>query len=67
MHYFYLQQPPSYKHFNPWNVICLLSLLESWALISSCNNLKLPWKMATIFALVIATFHSDLTFLSIDN
>ena len=28
---FYLQCPLSYKHFDPWDVECLLALLESWA------------------------------------
>ena len=31
MHHFYLQHPPSCKWFDPWDVECLLSLLESWA------------------------------------
>ena len=28
MHHFYLQCPPSHKCFDPWDVECLLSLLE---------------------------------------
>ena len=30
MCHFYLQCPPSNKHFDPWDVEHLLSLLESW-------------------------------------
>ena len=34
IHHFYLQHPPSQKCFDPWDVECLLCLLESWALAS---------------------------------
>ena len=29
MHHLYLQHAPTYKHFDPWEVEWLLSLLES--------------------------------------
>ena len=61
----YLQHPPSCKYFDLWNVKCLL--LESWALAPSFTNFKLPWKTATLFALVTAKHCSDLTFLCTDN
>ena len=67
MHYFYLQQPPSHKCFDPWDVECLLSLLESWAWASSLTTYKLAWKTATLLALVNAKHCSDLTLLCIDN
>ena len=41
MCYFYLQHPPSHKHFDAWDVECLLSLLESWALASSGTTFNL--------------------------
>ena len=66
MHHFYLQCPPSHKHFDPWDVEHLLSLLESWALGSSLTTFKLAWKTATLLALVTVK-HSDLTLLCIDN
>ena len=47
MHHFYLQHPPSHKCFDPWDVECLLSLLESWAPASSLTMFKLAWKTAT--------------------
>ena len=40
MHHFYLQHPPSNKHFDPWDVEFLLSLLESWAPASSLTTFK---------------------------
>ena len=38
MHHFYLQRPPFHKRFDPWDVECLLSLLESWAPASSLTT-----------------------------
>ena len=35
IHHLYLQYPPSYKHFDPWDVKHLVSLLQSWAPASS--------------------------------
>ena len=67
MHHFYLQHPPSHKHFDPWDVEHLLSLLESWAPASSLTTFKLAWKTATLLALVTAKHCSDLTLLCIDN
>ena len=67
MHHFYLQHPPSHKWFDPWDVECLLSLLESWAPTSSLTTFKLAWKTATLLALVTAKHCSDLTLLCIDN
>ena len=67
MCHFYLQHPPSHKRFDPWDVKCLLSLLESWAPASSLTTFKLAWKTATPFALVTAKHFSDLTLLCIDN
>ena len=67
MHHFYLQHPPSHKHFDPWDVEHLLSLLESWAPASSLTTFKLAWKTATLLALVTAKYCSDLTLLCIDN
>ena len=49
MHHFYLQRPPSCKRFDPWDVERLLSLLESWAPVSSLTTFKLAWKTATLF------------------
>ena len=65
MCHFYLQHPPSHKHFDPWDVECLLSLLESWALASSLTTFKLAWKAATLLALATAKHCFDL--LCIDN
>ena len=65
--HFYLQCPPSCKQFDPWDVECLLSLLESWVLASSISTFKLAWKTATLMALVTAKCHSNLTLLCIDN
>ena len=65
--HFYLQHPPSHKCFDPWDVECLLSLLESWAPASSLTTFKLAWKIATLLVLVTAKHCSDLTVLCIDN
>ena len=51
MHHFYLQCPPSHKHFGPWDVEHLLYLLESWAPASSLTTFNLAWKTATLLAL----------------
>ena len=59
MRHFYLQHPPSHKRFDPWDVECLLSLLESWAPASSLTTFKLAWKTATLLALVTAKRCSD--------
>ena len=67
MCHFYLQCPPSCKQFDPWDVECLLSLLESWAPASSLTIFKLAWKTATLLALVTAEYCSDLTLLCVDN
>ena len=67
MHYFYLQHSPCHKCFDPWDVECWLSLLESWALASSVTTFKLAWKTATLLALVAVKHCSDLTLLCIDN
>ena len=67
MCHFYLQCPPSHKQFDPWDVECLLSLLESWAPASSLTTFKLAWKTATLLALVTAKRCSDLTLLCVDN
>ena len=48
MCHFYLQHPPSCKHFDPWDVEHLLSHLESWAPASSLTTFKLAWKTATL-------------------
>ena len=66
-HHFYLQCPPSHKHCDPWDVECLLSLLERWALASSLTTFKLDWKTATLLALVTVNCCSDLTLLCMDN
>ena len=54
MCHFYLQYPPPHKHFGPWDVEWLLSLLGSWAPASSLTNFKLAWKTITLSALVTA-------------
>ena len=64
MHHFYLQCPPSHKHFDPWDVE---HLFESWAPASSLTNFKLAWKTATPLALVTVKHCSDLTLFCIDN
>ena len=48
MHHFHLQHPPSHKHFDPWAVEGLLSLLKSWEPASSLTNFKLAGKTATL-------------------
>ena len=67
MCHFYLQHPPSCKHFDPWDVEHLLSLLESWAPASSLSTFKLAWKTATLLELVATKHCSDLTLLCVDN
>ena len=67
MHHFYLQCPPSHKHFDPWDIEHLLSLLESWAPTSSLTTFKLAWKAAILLALVTAKHCSDLTLLYFNN
>ena len=67
MHHFYLHHLPSRKHFDPWDVEHLLSLLESWEPTSALTTFKLAWKTATLLALVTAKHCSDLTLLCIDN
>ena len=67
MHHFYLQHPPSHKCFDPWDVGCLLSLLESWALASYPTTFKLAWKAATLLALVTTKNFYDVTLFCIDN
>ena len=67
MHHFYLQHPPSHRHFDPWDVECLLSLLEGWTPTSSLTTFKLAWKTATLLALVTAKHCSDLILLCIGN
>ena len=67
IYHFYLQHPPSCKHCDPWDVEHLLSLLESWELVSSLTTFKLAWKTATHWALVPAKHCSDLILLCIDN
>ena len=66
MHHFYLQHPPSCKHFDPWDVEHLLPLLESWA-PGSLTTFNLAWKTATLLEIVTAKLCSDLTLLCIDN
>ena len=65
MHYFHTV-PPSYTQFYPWDIKCFLLMLQSLAPASSLTNFKLPWIVATLVALV-ATKHSDLSLLCIDN
>ena len=65
MHHFYLQH--SSQCFDPWDVECLLSFLESWAPASSLTTFKLAWKTAALLALFTAKNCSDLTLLCIDN
>ena len=67
MCHFYLQCSPFCKCFDPWDVECLLSLLESWAPASSLTTFKLAWKIATLLALVTVKHCFDLTLLCIDN
>ena len=67
MCHFYIQHHPSHKCFDPWDVECLLSLLESWAPTFFLTTFKLAWKTATLLALVTTKHCSDLTFICIDN
>ena len=67
MHHFYLQHPPSQKHFDPWDVEHLLSLLGSWALACSLTTFTLGWKTANLLALLTAKCYFDLTLLCTDN
>ena len=67
MYHFDLQHPASCKHSDHWDVDHLLSLLESWALVSSLTTFKLAWKTATHLALVTKKHCSDLTLLCLDN
>ena len=67
MHHFYLQHPPSHKCFDPWDVECLLSLLERWAPTSALTTSKLAWRTAALLALVTAKHCSELILLCIDN
>ena len=66
MSHFYLQCL-SCKHFDPWDVGHLLSLLESWAPAFSITTFKLAWKTATLLAHITAKHCYDLTLLCIDN
>ena len=67
MHHFYLQHPPFNKHFDPWDVEHLLSLLESWTLASSLTAFKLAWKITILLALFTAKHCSDLTSICTNN
>ena len=67
MHHFCQQDPPSHKHFDPWDDKSLLSFLDSWPLASFLTTFKLALKTATLLALVTAKCCSDLTLLCIDN
>ena len=67
LYHFYLQHPPSCKHFDPWDVEHLLSLLESLASASSLTTFMLAWKTATLVAHVTAKCCSEFTLLCIDN
>ena len=64
---FYLQHPPSLQQFYPWDIGCLLSLLESWVPTSSLSNFKLSWKTATLLAFVTGKHCFDLILLHVDN
>ena len=64
---FYLQHQPSCKQFDPWNVDCLLSLLEILAPASSLYTFKLAQKTAILSALVTAKHYSDVTLLCTEN
>ena len=48
MCHIYLQPPPSHKHFDTWDVECVLSLLESLAQASSLTTFKPTWKSVTL-------------------
>ena len=58
MHYFYIHSSSSYQWFDQWDINDLLSLLDSWALASSCTNFKLAWKTADHLAL-FNLLHAD--------
>ena len=64
MCHFYIQCP-TWKHFDPWDVEYLLSLLESWAPASSLTAFKHAWKITTLLAHVTVKCCSDLTLLCI--
>ena len=63
MCHFYLQCPP-HKCFDPWDVECLLSLLESWAPASSLTTFKLVWKTATVLAHIFVGYPDGIDYLS---
>ena len=67
MCHFYLQHPPSCTWFYPWYVECLLSLLESWAPMSSLTTFNWLGRLLLLLALVTAKHCSDLTLLCVDN
>ena len=67
MHHFYSKYHPSHKCSDPWDVEHLLSLLESWAPVSSLTTFKLAWKNATLLALITVKHCSDFTLLCIEN
>ena len=67
MHHFYLQYPPSCKHFDPWDVECLFFSLENGHQLLLLTTFKLAWKTAALLALVNAKCYFDLTLLCIDN
>ena len=67
MCHFYLQCHTSHKHFDPWDIECLLSFLESLGPASFLTTFKLAWKTATLLVLVTAKHCSYLTLLFIDN
>ena len=58
---------PWCKCFGPWDVKCLLSLLDSWTPASSLSNFKLAGKTSTLLAVVTAKCCSNLTLLHFDN
>ena len=55
------------KHFDPCDVECLLSLLESFTLVSPFTNLKLAWRTGTFVVITMPKYFADLTLLQIDN
>ena len=67
MHHFYLQHPPSCKHFDPWDVECLSSLLESLAPVSFLTTFQLAWKTDNLLVVVTVKCCSDVILLCIDN
>ena len=50
---FYLQQPPSDKCFDPWDVESLLLLLESGAPASSLTTLNLLKRLLVLWHLLL--------------